>query len=212
MSEILASDYPVLRQKILDQIEHDTNGGCWLWTGTSAPSMKDPKRAYICFKRKTHIASRIAFWAFNETNPKNGFVCHKCDMPMCVNPNHLYLGNAMTNVRDMLERGRAIHQKNPDLLRKVGISNGKNNTWSRGAKNQNARLSEQDVIAIYLSPEPTKVLRERYGMSRVQIQKIRKGFAWRHLTQTLVRTNDEERLRLARSRALTRIRAAKGGE
>ena len=39
------------------------------------------------------------------------FVCHTCDVPACVNPRHLYLGTAQTNMDDKVRRGRATRMR-----------------------------------------------------------------------------------------------------
>lgn len=75
---------------------------CWLWNGH-----KDLK-GY----GKTNIGSKImaAHRAFYETF--NGeiigrlFVCHSCDNPSCVNPDHLWLGTHKQNMQDMHDKGR----------------------------------------------------------------------------------------------------------
>jgi hypothetical protein len=76
--------------------------GCWLWTGSKMP------KGYGSFGygRRTRTAHRMAFeWAKGPV-PPGLFVCHHCDTPACVNPDHLYAGTAQQNTDDMMRRGR----------------------------------------------------------------------------------------------------------
>ena len=71
---------------------------CWNWQG-----VKD-KDGYGIFKSKR--AHRLSVM-FENKDPTGLFVCHHCDNPPCVNPNHLYIGTAADNNRDIVTRGRA---------------------------------------------------------------------------------------------------------
>jgi hypothetical protein len=55
---------------------------------------------------KRYQASRVAFQMFRGSDPVTGIICHHCDNPPCVNPNHLYVGNARMNTDDTIRRGR----------------------------------------------------------------------------------------------------------
>ena len=79
---------------------------CWLWTGSTAG------RIYGYFKvnGKKWIASRYAFTLIKGEIPAGMFVCHTCDNPKCVNPNHLFLGTAKDNAYDCIHKGRATFQ------------------------------------------------------------------------------------------------------
>lgn len=57
--------------------------------------------------RPTQRAHRMAYEIENGPIPKGRHVLHRCDVPACINPAHLYLGDQKDNVRDMLERKRA---------------------------------------------------------------------------------------------------------
>lgn len=64
----------------------------------------------LWYKRKSYVASRVAWVVANGPIPEAMFVCHKCDNPKCVNPEHLFLGTPADNMRDKVAKGR---QKNP---------------------------------------------------------------------------------------------------
>lgn len=99
----IRSGRKTLRDRILEKVEFDTNGGCWLWTGRKSQTQD---RGVIRIDGKGTNASRAAFEAFTGIAPEGGHVCHKCDVSMCVNPDHLYLGDPATNARDRVVRGR----------------------------------------------------------------------------------------------------------
>jgi hypothetical protein len=78
---------------------------CWLWEGTL-------NRKYGAFRRfindkwVMYKAHRFAYEYFNGDIPKGLQVCHSCDNPRCVNPNHLWIGTAKENAEDMIKKGR----------------------------------------------------------------------------------------------------------
>jgi hypothetical protein len=64
--------------------------------------------------RKTMFAHRFSFAHYknNEQSiPSNLYVCHHCDNPGCVNPNHLFLGTHTDNMKDMVRKGRRANPK-----------------------------------------------------------------------------------------------------
>ena len=74
---------------------------CWLWTGAKT-------RGYASFRSasgRTVYGHRVAMAYWND-DPGKMFVCHRCDIPSCVNPDHLFIGTNMDNVRDMQAKGR----------------------------------------------------------------------------------------------------------
>lgn len=81
---------------------------CWLWTGAKI------RRGYgrLCFKGcKTCAAHRVAHILFIGEIPAGMLVCHSCDNPSCVNPEHLWIGTHRDNFNDMIKKGRHRHQK-----------------------------------------------------------------------------------------------------
>lgn len=92
--------------KIIDRIMKETipepNSGCWLWIGYTM------KNGYgqITYCQKSWLAHRLSFYGFNNIDPKELYVCHKCDNPSCVNPDHLFLGTHKDNMKDMVSKKR----------------------------------------------------------------------------------------------------------
>lgn len=64
----------------------------------------------MSYQGKTLLVHRISFILKNGTIPNNIMVCHSCDNPSCVNPDHLFLGNAKDNWDDSHKKGRTTQQ------------------------------------------------------------------------------------------------------
>lgn len=87
---------------------------CWIWIGTPT-NTGNPDYSYgsIALNKKRLQAHRVSWeLANNRKVPKGMFVCHKCDVPKCVNPSHLFLGTPMNNMEDRDVKGRAAVGKN----------------------------------------------------------------------------------------------------
>lgn len=80
----------------------DKSNNCWNWIG------KLNKNGYGDFSlnRKTYIASRISYFLHTGENPQALVVCHSCDNPLCVNPDHLFLGSDAINAQDRQSKGK----------------------------------------------------------------------------------------------------------
>lgn len=81
--------------------EADLNSGCWLWSG------KSDTHGYgrASFQGSMWSVHRLSY-SLNRGDPGSLHVCHRCDTPACVNPQHLFLGTRSDNMRDMTVKGR----------------------------------------------------------------------------------------------------------
>lgn len=76
--------------------------GCWLWTGAKKTSGYGN-----FFVNERYVLAHRASWEMVNGPIQDGlYVCHKCDTPSCVNPDHLFLGTPKDNQRDMYSKGR----------------------------------------------------------------------------------------------------------
>lgn len=80
--------------------------GCWLWTAALWGNNR-----YGCFGTRGRMESAhkvsLRFYKGIDTGPDE-HVCHKCDVTICVNPDHLFVGSASDNMIDMVAKGRQV--------------------------------------------------------------------------------------------------------
>lgn len=106
--------------------------GCWLWTGVTIATGYG--QLYVYDDKKLYLAHRLSFSIYKGLIPNKMFVCHSCDNPLCVNPDHLFLGSQSTNMADKVKKSRQCkgelnHSKLDNLqvtaireCRKIGIT------------------------------------------------------------------------------------------
>ncbi len=126
-------------------------GGCWVWTGALQHN------GYGHFHEMR--AHRFSWVLANGEIPEGLFVCHRCDNPPCVNPDHLFLGTHNDNMADMSAKDRR----------------------ARGEWSPNARLSDDAVRSILASTNTLDALAKEHGVTKTTIARVRKRRAWKHL-------------------------------
>lgn len=80
--------------------------GCWVWMG----SRNTLGYANTVLKNQRWMAHRLAWVLAKGRIPTGKFICHKCDNPSCINPEHLFVGDHTENQRDMVAKGRHTKQ------------------------------------------------------------------------------------------------------
>lgn len=141
-----------------DQYIPEPNSGCWLWLGgVNRGGYGQVKR-----DQKNVLAHRLS-WSIarGEDAPSDRMVCHRCDNRLCVNPDHLFLGDAAINIADMMSKGRNRHV--------------------RGELQGGAKLTEADVIAIRADPRLQREIAANYNVTVSSISHIKARKAWRHV-------------------------------
>jgi hypothetical protein len=145
-------------EKFWNKVEMIPFHDCWEWTSKS-------KDLYgrIIINKKPIRAHRMSWQLHYGPIPKGLFVCHKCDNPGCVRPDHLFLGTNKDNSNDRDAKGRT----------------------AKGTQLPKCKLQESDVIEIrdlYNNTNITMIeLTFLYPICRTNIHIIVHRKAWKHI-------------------------------
>lgn len=94
-----------IEQKDIDRFMKYVNktDSCWLWIGSNDGKRGYGKFSYIGKRFNSH---RFSYMVHKGEIPKGMCVCHSCDVPSCINPEHLFIGTYKQNSQDMVDKGR----------------------------------------------------------------------------------------------------------
>lgn len=193
--------------RLMNSVEINSNS-CWI-----SSLNKGHKYARLRTADKKHVyAHRFMYEEKIGPIPPGLMVCHRCDTPKCVNPEHLFLGTAKDNVNDMISKGRrkggrpaveeqlicSIANENPsytskDIAKELGCWNGTvskclaKHGLARGAlkgtQHTKAKLTEEDVYYIRKSTESGAALARKFDVTHNSIRAIKARKNWKHLPE-----------------------------
>lgn len=157
------------KEKITEYSIPEPNTGCWLWLGAMSKE-NGYGTVFVCGSMwKAH---RISYIEFKGPIPVGYHVCHSCDMPMCVNPDHLFVGTHLDNMKDRDKKGRREAPK--------------------GSKNGFAKLDEETARQIKIALHDQHITKEsqqdiaiRFKIQSSTISLIKAGKRWSHVAITL---------------------------
>jgi hypothetical protein len=97
-----------LEARFWKYVNPEPNTGCFLWGGSlNNQGYGQLRMSKTVLKSATHVAMELA----GSPVPMGLFVLHRCDVPACVNPDHLFIGSQKDNIADCIAKGR--HSKPP---------------------------------------------------------------------------------------------------
>lgn len=137
--------------------------GCWDWTGARTAA----GYGHFYIRGQHFYAHRLSFELNVGSIAVGLVVCHRCDRPSCVRPDHLFLGTDKDNSDDKIRKGRLVM---PPVR--------------KGADHHSARLSADNVRSIrssFACGESGRALASRFGVSASAVSAIVRGRTWSHV-------------------------------
>jgi uncharacterized protein (DUF433 family) len=150
-----------LETRLIEGMRVNPTTGCHEWQRCKNRG----SYASIGVKGGTMLVHRASYMAFKGEIPEGRLVLHSCDNRLCINPEHLRIGNQADNMRDRSERGRCACQK--------------------GSAHGRAKLDDDDVRRIMerlQKGESASQVSKDYNVTAGNINFIRSGVSWNHVT------------------------------
>jgi hypothetical protein len=137
---------------------------CLLWTG----SLRDNGYGQFYFRGQAAEKAHRVSWVLHRGKIPDGIsVLHRCDVPACVNPEHLFLGTIADNNRDMSEKGRRVPPP-----RYLGVSH------------PNAKLTPakvREMRRLHQAKVPLSQICKRFGVSKSGAWHVLARESWAHV-------------------------------
>ena len=131
--------------------------GCWIWTaGVRLNGKGVPYPRHWADGGKSTGAHRFSFELACGPIPKLMCVCHKCDTPLCVNPEHLFIGTHQDNMNDMVYKKRSFTGRGESKKGLAKLTN------QQAEQVREMKVSQTKIAAIF-------------NVSQTTISRIRRG-------------------------------------
>lgn len=143
--------------------------GCWIWSGSVGGQQGYGRISLIINGvTKYRYVHRHMYELTYGAIAEGACVCHKCDVPLCCNPNHLFVGTQYDNMQDKVKKGRQL----------------------KGSTHPNSDIDEDIARRILTSPLPKSEIASLYNVSYNIVDKIKEGLTWTHLKSTTVSSSN----------------------
>lgn len=149
----MAARKQVLAERLFGNCVPVPESGCWIWEGY----LTKDGYGQITISDKGHRTHRVAWELVNGPIPHGMLVCHRCDTPTCINPNHLFIGSHSDNLRDAMNKGRKQPPPNP------------------------GKLTAEQVVEIRNASEKQSVIAKKYGIVQQMVSSIKLRQTWKHV-------------------------------
>lgn len=156
-------------ERVLSRVASDTGTECWIFTG----ALNEAGYGIVGLGRRgqpNDRAHRVVYRFLVGDTPAGMFVCHRCDVPACCNPNHLFLGTPKENSMDSVKKGRSSPPpRNKHLI---------------GSAHYAAKLTETQVLDMRQRRRDGATLAELahlFGVNGSTVWGIVSRQRWRHI-------------------------------
>lgn len=150
-----------LATRFWDKVEKTDE--CWLWTGRVGSTGYGRITVTANGRAQDENAHRVSFRLAGHSTPPGFHVCHHCDTPLCVNPDHLFLGTNIENIADRDSKGRQ----------------------SRGEGRPQSKLTEEAVMEIRrryaTGRQCQRYLARLFGVAQNTISHVVIRRTWKHV-------------------------------
>lgn len=164
LQELHEHERPSAQEYLTERCIPCPTSGCWHWTMSLTRS---GGYGGAWFLKQPVSAHRLSYMAFNGPIVV-GEIQHTCDVPSCINPDHLIDGDHYQNMQDCVARGRHAGA-------------GGNIEGCHGEHNGNSKLTADQVRQIRKDTRPPSVIAAEYGVLNSAICKIQKRRTWRNI-------------------------------
>ena len=131
---------------------------CWVWTKSTLVG----GYGQVQIEGKKWTTHRLFYTYYKGEIPSGKLVCHTCDNPTCVNPDHLYIGTHKDNNNDTYNRNRMPLRYGDQATNVV-------------------KLSKEEALHIKYSSIKSKELEQKYNINQSQVSRIRNGKTWKNI-------------------------------
>ncbi len=114
--------------------------------------------------RQSYFSHRLAYHLANGVSPRGKLVCHRCDNPSCINPDHLYLGTYQDNANDKVERDRCAKLS--------------------GENNPTSSITDAYAQLILEDQGTSREICTKFGVTYNTVYNIKSGRKWQHLNRS----------------------------
>lgn len=151
----------IIARRLANGLDSANEGECWVW----ARAKNNHGYGTLTVGGRRAYAHRLAFELSGGRLARGVHVCHRCDNPACINPDHLYAGTRSDNMKDMVAKGR--HGGPPPIR--------------RGSANPSSKLNGRavgDIRSAIDAGETYMSVAKKHGVSPSTIGKIKRGESW----------------------------------
>ena len=180
-----------LEERFWEKVDKRGPDDCWEWKG----GISGNGYGTFWLERQSFRAHRVFYELFIGKIPNGLLVCHTCDNPKCVNPNHLFLGTYKDNMQDAVKKGKLLGargDRNGSHTHPERVARGDRSgvrlhpeKWPKGEDHHYSKLDNnkvKEIRQLYASGIITqRKLAIKFGVKQSTIGAIVNNITWKHI-------------------------------